>query len=89
MRARALILSVLLCTSGLSVVADIASAAELAVPRAHRAAAVPAYRTGYVFWDDVYPPALYGPYLRSVDEVAALKAQRRPAPSLWAWGWYQ
>ncbi|TYO61900.1 hypothetical protein FXV83_35750 [Bradyrhizobium hipponense] len=61
-------------------------AAELALaPAHHRAADV---RTGYVFWDDVYPPAIYGPNLRSVEEVAALKAEARPVSQRW-WGyWY-
>ncbi|WP_249141053.1 hypothetical protein [Bradyrhizobium liaoningense] len=63
-----------------------APAAELALAPAHyRAATV---QGGYVFWDSVYPPAIYGPQLRRVEEVAAVKAQARPVSQLW-WGyWY-
>jgi|GEM_PF-2740873 len=92
MRLRALALSVAFCASGL-VAADMASAAELAVPYAHHAYrahhARYVYRTGYVYWDDVYPPALYGPTLRPVEEVAAIKAQRAPVSAHWnsGWGW--
>lgn len=87
MRLRAFALSIVLCTSGL-VAADLASAAELGVPHArHAHHARYAYQTGYVFWDDVYPPALYGAYPKPVEEVAALKAQASPARSHWSPGW--
>ncbi|MET4802869.1 hypothetical protein [Bradyrhizobium sp. LB11.1] len=71
---------------GVALVATAAPAAELALaPVHHRAAYV---RTGYVFWDEVYPPAIYGPQLRSVEEVAAMKAEARPVSHRW-WGyWY-
>lgn len=68
-------------------------AAELALAPMHdRSAYVhhhAAYvRTGLVFWDDVYPPAIYGPQLRSVEEVAVMKAEARPVSQRW-WGyWY-
>ena len=44
-----------------------------------------------VWWDDVYPPAVYGPRLRPIEEVQALKAERRPISSLWSgfWGYYR
>ncbi|QPF84393.1 hypothetical protein IC762_33100 [Bradyrhizobium genosp. L] len=91
MRLRALALSVALVTSGL-VAADMASAAELAVPYRHHAYhhahhARYAYQPGYVFWDSVYPPALYGAYPKPVEEVAALKAQASPARTHWSPGW--
>lgn len=85
MTFRALIPSIALAALGLTVTASVAPAAELAVAPAHRAAAV---QGGYVFWDPVYPPAIYGPQLRSVEEVAAMKAQARPVSQRW-WGyWY-
>lgn len=78
--------SIALSVLGLALITTAAPAAELALaPAHHRAADV---RTGYVFWDDVYPPAVYGPNLRSVEEVAALKAEARPVSQRW-WGyWY-
>ncbi|MBR0829894.1 hypothetical protein JQ596_30630 [Bradyrhizobium manausense] len=54
-----------------------ASSAELSIPSSQRSA------SGYVYWDDVYPPAVYGPYLRSVEEVRALKANRQPVNARW------
>lgn len=84
MKLRSLASTVALCALGLSFAASAVSAAELAVP--YRSARV--VGTGYVLWDDVYPPAIYGPYPRPVEEVQALKAERRPVSTLW-WGyWY-
>ena len=86
MTFRALIPSIALSALGLALTASVAPAAELAVAPGHQRAA--AVRGGYVFWDPVYPPAIYGPQLRSVEEVAAMKAQARPVSQLW-WGyWY-
>lgn len=84
MTFRALIPCVALAALGLTVTASVTPAAELAVAPA-RAAAV---QGGNVFWDPVYPPAIYGPQLRPVEEVAAMKAQARPVSQRW-WGyWY-
>jgi hypothetical protein len=68
--------------SSLSTVA----AAELSIAPAHRSGHV-RVTPGYVFWDDVYPPAIYGPYLRSIEEVRALKAAPPPLPSAWWYEW--
>ncbi len=87
MKLPALVLGVVLSASGLAATVDTASSAELAISPAHRAGYV--YRTGYVFWDDVYPPAIYGPYLKSVEEVQALKAQAQPVSARWWYGWYR
>lgn len=86
MNFRTLTPSIALSVIGLALITTAAPAAELALaPAHHRAAYV---RTGVVFWDDVYPPAVYGPNLRSVEEVAALKAAARPVSQLF-WGyWY-
>jgi hypothetical protein len=86
MNFRTLTPSIALSVLGLALITTAAPAAELALaPAHHREAYV---RTGYVFWDDVYPPAVYGPNLRSVEEVAALKAAARPVSQLF-WGyWY-
>lgn len=86
MNFRALIPSIALSALGLTLTASMAPAAELSIaPAHHRGAYV---QTGYVFWDDVYPPAIYGPQLRPVEEVAAMKAQARPVSQRW-WGyWY-
>ncbi|EIG58389.1 hypothetical protein FXB41_31200 [Bradyrhizobium canariense] len=71
---------------GLALTTTAAPAAELTlVPPHHHAAYI---RTGVVLWDDVYPPAIYGPQLRSVEDVAAMKAEARPVSQRW-WGyWY-
>lgn len=86
MNFRALIPSIALSVLGLTLTVSVAPAAELALaPAHHRAASV---QGGYVYWDPVYPPAIYGPQLRAVEEVAAVKAQARPVSQLW-WGyWY-
>jgi hypothetical protein len=85
MNFRALIPSIALAALGLTVTTSVAPAAELAVAPAHRTAAA---QGGLVLWDDVYPPAVYGPQLRPVEEVAAMKAQARPVSQRW-WGyWY-
>lgn len=86
MNFRALIPSIALSALGLILTASTAPAAELSVaPAHHRAASV---QGGLVLWDDVYPPAIYGPQLRPVEEVAAMKAQARPVSQRW-WGyWY-
>ncbi|PJG55660.1 hypothetical protein CVM73_08915 [Bradyrhizobium forestalis] len=86
MNFRALIPSIALASLGLTLTASMAPAAELSVaPAHHRAASV---QGGLVLWDDVYPPAIYGPQLRPVEEVAAMKAQARPVSQRW-WGyWY-
>lgn len=85
MNVRTLAPSIALSVLGVALMTTATPAAELALAPAHRAADV---RTGYVFWDDVYPPAVYGPNLRSVEEVAALKAEARPVSQRW-WGyWY-
>lgn len=71
-------------TLALALTTSAVPAAELALaPVHHRAAHV---RTGYVFWDDVYPPAVFGPTLRPVEEVAAMKAEARPVSQRW-WGY--
>lgn len=86
MNFRTLAPSIALSVLGLALITTAASAAELALAPAHHWSAH--LRTGYVFWDDVYPPAIYGPNLRSVEEVAALKAEARPVSQRW-WGyWY-
>ncbi|WP_235884801.1 hypothetical protein [Bradyrhizobium frederickii] len=85
MNFRALIPSIALAALGLAVTVSVAPAAELALATSHRATAV---QGGFVLWDDVYPPAIYGPQLRPVEEVAAMKAQARPVSQRW-WGyWY-
>ncbi|MGL9621323.1 hypothetical protein QRQ56_25220 [Bradyrhizobium sp. U531] len=86
MNFRAVIPSIALSALGLALTASVAPAAELALaPAHHRAAYV---HTGVVLWDDVYPPAIYGPQVRSVEEVAAMKSQARPVSQRW-WGyWY-
>lgn len=85
MNFRAVVSSIALSALGLTLATSVTSAAELALARSHRAAAV---QGGLVFWDDVYPPAIYGPQLRPVEEVAAMKAQARPVSQRW-WGyWY-
>jgi hypothetical protein len=83
MKLPALALTAILGAIGPSVTIADASAAELSITPAYRSGHV--HTTGYVLWDDVYPPAIYGPYLRSVEEVQALKAERRPVSVLW-WG---
>ena len=86
MTFRALIPSIALSALGLALTASVAPAAELAVVPGHQRAA--AAQGGLVLWDDVYPPAIYGPQLRPVEEVAAMKAQARPVSQRW-WGyWY-
>jgi len=87
MSLRALVPSIALSVLGIVLTTTIAPAAELALApmHHHRAAYV---QTGYVFWDDVYPPAVYGPQLRPVEEVMAMKAQAQPVSHRW-WGyWY-
>ncbi|MDA9543886.1 MULTISPECIES: hypothetical protein [unclassified Bradyrhizobium] len=85
MNFRALIPTIALAALGLTLAASATSAAELALAPSQRAAAV---QGGLVFWDDVYPPAVYGPQLRPAEEVAAMKAQARPVSQRW-WGyWY-
>ena len=83
MKLPVLALTAVLGAIGPSVTIADASAAELSITPASRSGHV--HATGYVLWDDVYPPAIYGPYLRSVEEVQALKAARRPVSVLW-WG---
>jgi len=86
MTVRAVIPSFALSALGLALTASVAPAAELALAPAHHRAAV--VQAGVVPWDDVYPPAIYGPQLRPVEEVAAMKAQARPVSHRW-WGyWY-
>lgn len=86
MKFRAFASGLVVCGLGLTVTTTIASAAELALAPIHhhhhhyRAAYV---RTGSVFWDDVYPPAIYGPYLRPIEEVVALKAAALPVDAHW------
>jgi len=87
MNFRIFISSIALATLGAVLTPNAAPAAELAVApiHHHRAANV---GTGYVLWDDVYPPAIYGPQLRPVEEVTAMKAEARPVSQRW-WGyWY-
>jgi hypothetical protein len=91
MMLRSLALGAAFCVLGSSFAVSVASAAELAVSPTHRSAHY--YQTGFVLWDDVYPPAVYGPYLRPVEEVQALKAERRPVSAhfrgYWnGWDWY-
>lgn len=86
MNFRPIITSFALSALGLTLVASATSAAELALAPAHQRAA--SVQGGLVFWDPVYPPAIYGPQLRPVEEVAAMKAQARPVSQRW-WGyWY-
>lgn len=86
MNFRALIPSIALSALGLTLTASMAPAAELSIAPAHHQAA--SVQGGLVLWDDVYPPAIYGPQLRPVEEVAAMKAQARPVSQRW-WGyWY-
>lgn len=92
MSFRALIASIALSVLGVALTSTLAPAAELPLAPIHHARAHvhhTAYvRTGLVFWDDVYPPAIYGPQLRPVEEVAAMKAEARPVSQRW-WGyWY-
>jgi hypothetical protein len=78
---RTLLPSIALLSLGLALTATAARAAELALaPARHRAAYV---QSGYVLWDDVYPPAVYGPTLRPVEDVAAMKADARPVSQHW------
>jgi hypothetical protein len=64
-----------------------ADAAELSIaPPSKSGYYAPAM--AYVLWDDVYPPAVYGPYLRPVEEVRQLKAQRQPVSVRWWHGHY-
>ena len=86
MKFRAVASCFALCAFGLSMTATVASAAELGLAPAHRVARV---QTGYVFWDNVYPPAIYGPQLRPVDEVAAMKATAAPVTARWNGYWYR
>jgi hypothetical protein len=59
MNFRIFISSIALATLGAVLTPNAVPAAELAVaPMHHRATYA---RTGYVLWDDVYPPAIYGP----------------------------
>jgi len=84
MAFRALRSSIAFSALGVALMTTAAPAPELALaPAHHRAADVQA---GYVFWDGVYPPAVYGPTLRPVEEVAAMKAEARPVSRLW-WGY--
>ncbi len=86
MNFRAVIPSIALSALGLTLLASAASAAELALAPAHQRVAYA--QGGLVLWDDVYPPAIYGPRPRPVEEVAAMKAQARPVSQRW-WGyWY-
>jgi hypothetical protein len=86
MNFRTVTSSIALSALGLTLAASATSAAELALARSH--ARVATVQGGLVFWDDVYPPAIYGPQLRPVEEVAAMKAQARPVSQRW-WGyWY-
>ncbi|TCU78222.1 hypothetical protein EDE08_1011 [Bradyrhizobium sp. R2.2-H] len=86
MQVRAIIPSIALSALGLGLTVSVAPAAELALAPAHQRAAH--VQGGVVLWDDVYPPAIYGPQLRPVEEVAAMKAQARPVSQRW-WGyWY-
>lgn len=86
MNFRPIITSIALSALGLTLVASATSAAELALAPAHQRVA--SVQDGLVFWDPVYPPAIYGPQLRPVEEVAAMKAQARPVSQRW-WGyWY-
>lgn len=86
MSFRIVISSIALAALGAVLTPTAVPAAELAVaPMHHRAGYAP---TGVVLWDDVYPPAIYGPQLRSVEEVTAMKAEARPVSHRW-WGyWY-
>lgn len=94
MLLRSLALSAALCVVGASFATGAASAADLAVSPVHRhyhhhrVAEVDTYRTAYVFWDDVYPPAIYGPTVRPVEEIAELKANRLPVDAHWRGYWY-
>ena len=88
MTFRALASGFAFCALGLTMTTTLASAAELAlapIHHHHRAAYV---QTGYVFWDDVYPPAIYGPQLRPIGEVVAMKAAARPVDAHWRGYWY-
>lgn len=94
MNLRILVSSIALSTLGLTLTTAATQAADLALLPAHHHAFVRAHhhaayvRTGYVWWDDVYPPAIYGPRLRSVEEVAAMKAAALPVSQLWSGYWY-
>ncbi|MDA9427401.1 MULTISPECIES: hypothetical protein [Bradyrhizobium] len=86
MNFRAVISSIALSALGLTLAVSVAPAAELSLAPAHQRSAH--VQGGFVLWDDVYPPAIYGPQLRPVEEVAAMKAQARPVSQRW-WGyWY-
>jgi hypothetical protein len=89
MSFRAVIPSIALSALLIALTAPVASAAELELaPMHHRAAHAAYVQTGLVFWDDVYPPAIYGPQLRPIEEVAGMKAAARPVSQRW-WGyWY-
>ncbi len=86
MKLRAFALAVIVGAVGPALATADASAADLSIAPAHRSGY--AHATGYVFWDDVYPPAIYGPYLRPVEEVRALKAERQPVSVRWWHGHY-
>lgn len=92
MKIRALALPALLCAFAASAPISASSAAELAIAPLHRHHVHHAHyvraASGLVFWDDVYPPAIYGPYLRPVAEVAALKANALPVSVLYRHGRY-
>ncbi len=87
MRLRALVPTIAFSVLGVVLTTTMAPAAELALaPSHHRAAYV---QTGYVFWDSVYPPAVYGPQLRPVEEVAAMKAAAQPVSRSWWPFWFR
>jgi hypothetical protein len=86
MKLPTLALTAILGAIGPATITADASAADLSMTPAPRSGYV--HTTGYVLWDDVYPPASYGPYLRSVEEVRALKAERQPVSVLWWHGLY-
>jgi hypothetical protein len=87
MKPPVLALVAILGAVGPFVTAADASAAELSIAPASKSGYY-ARATGYVFWDDVYPPAVYGPYLRPVEEVRQLKAERQPVSVRWWHGHY-
>ena len=86
MKRRTLVLTAFLSVLPPLLATSDASAADVAISPTPRSAY--AHGAGYVFWDDVYPPAIYGPSLRPVEEVQALKAERRPVSSLWSGYWW-
>ncbi|QAU48701.1 hypothetical protein [Bradyrhizobium guangzhouense] len=88
MNFRFFISSLALATLGAVLTPNAVPAAELAIAPIHHHHRAVYVQTGYVPWDDVYPPAIYGPQLRPVEEVAAMKAGARPVSQRW-WGyWY-